>query len=155
MDGQSAEARPVRCTVEHTELVVFSSDGAYVFARWPLREVRVDAMHEGGVVHLEWDGAPAALVTVDDPLFAASLRASGVKSRGVSVGKRALLVGAACLSGFAALMGAFYAGAPWLSGRIAAKVPITAERRIQRGWSPSSFARFAARRHRTRLCSAC
>lgn len=144
MDGQSALTHAARCAVQGDHLVVSSPDGNEVFARWPLGEVRVDAMHEGGVVHVECEGrgADAALLTLEDPLFVKTLRASGAKIRGLSVGRRGLALGLGCLALFAAVMGGVYAAAPWLSTKIAMKIPLSVEREMAKG--PSGvFARKA------------
>jgi Zn-dependent protease with chaperone function len=144
MDGESAQDHAARGTVDGADLVISSGDGSRILARWPIRELRLDAMHEGGVVHVECARAPGALLTLDDPLFAKALRGSGAAIRGLSVGRRGLVVGVACLAAFAALMGGFYAAAPWLSAKAARRVPLSTERNMASGMVPL-FARKTCR----------
>ena len=129
MDGKTAREQAARASIAESELVVMREDGE-VLARWPLSALEADPVHEGSVVHVECALSPLALVTITDPAFIDALRRRGARVGGVPVGRRAVVVGAVSLALFGAVMGGFYMAAPWLSSRIAAKVPVETERRL-------------------------
>lgn len=128
MDGRSAEAHAVLASADGTDLII-SSEGTVV-ARWPMRNVKVDAMHEGGVYHVECSVAPDALLTIDDSAFVTTLVANGAKSSALLAGRRGLAIGIASFATLAVLMGAVYLNASSISAAIARRVPLSAEREI-------------------------
>jgi predicted Zn-dependent protease len=127
MDGLNAEVRVARVSLEG-EVLVVATDSDGVVARFPIRDLRIDAMHEGGVFHVECSASPDALLTLDDSLLVSTLRARGAKVAGLSGGSRGLAIGVASAIVLAALMGAAYFGAPRVAYAVARRVPIATER---------------------------
>ncbi|HVW25679.1 MAG TPA: M48 family metallopeptidase [Polyangiaceae bacterium] len=144
MDGETALDHVACASLQEGHLVVTREDGA-TLARWPIRDVRADPIHEGSVVHLECGAAPGTLVTVSDAELVARLRAEGARIGGTPGGRRAIMVGLASLLLFGSLMGGLWVAAPRLSARIAERVPLETERKLS-----SSMAGWVTRR----TCSA-
>lgn len=128
MDGQSARDHAVHATAEGSELVIYGEGG--VVARWPIGSVKVDAMHEGAVFHVECSLAPDALLTLEDPAFVSTLVAHGAKTSSLLSGSKGLAIGLASFATLAALIAAVYWNASNISSAIARRIPISAERDI-------------------------
>ncbi|HZU82224.1 MAG TPA: M48 family metallopeptidase [Polyangiaceae bacterium] len=127
--GDTAEGRRVRLAMDGDALTVLAADGA-TLATWPLRSVRIDAVDEEDVAHLESATDPGRVAVTGDVDFVRRLRAVGARGGGLPRGRRAVGLAVGCSGGVLAIFGGIYAAAPWISRRIAEQVPLSVERRM-------------------------
>jgi Zn-dependent protease with chaperone function len=130
LGGETAETAPACLYIRGNELVVTDPPGLRVFATWPLDETRVNALHDGAVVHVECESDADRFVTTTDRAFVERVVAAGARRVGLPVGRRGAIVAVACAAAIAGIFAALYAAAPWLSRRAAERVPLEVERRL-------------------------
>jgi beta-barrel assembly-enhancing protease len=128
--GEVAALVPVLLELREGHLWVVSIDGATTFARWPVSTLRLDAMHEGSLAHIESSSDPDRTATTGDAAFLAALRAAGARRSGLPLRRRGVLA-LACAAAVVAIFGGLYAVMPWVSRAVAQRVPLDVERRLQ------------------------
>jgi Zn-dependent protease with chaperone function len=127
--GEVAEVVGALLEIHESDLVVWSIDRSTELARWPIRAVRIDALHEGDLAHVECSKDPARAVTTTDAVFLAALRSLGAHRTGLPLrGRARIAIG--CAAGVVVIFAGLYAIMPWLSRQIALRVPLDVERRL-------------------------
>lgn len=128
-DGRSAEATAVRVVSDGHSLTV-SGAGGNTLASWPLAEIHVDALQDGGLAHLECAADPGAVLALEDPLFVRDVVAAGARRSGLPQGARRVVIGAGSAAGVLGILAAIYFTSPLWSAAIARRIPRDVERRL-------------------------
>jgi beta-barrel assembly-enhancing protease len=129
MDGQSAAARPAHLVVTGGELRI-TGDNGELYASWPLKDVHVDALHEGGVVHIECRTCPLAHVCTQDETILSAVRGGGASATSLPKGRRLGALAVSSALSVTLLLGGIYWCGPRLARTLAHAIPLEMERRF-------------------------
>ncbi len=127
LDGWSMAVREVTVSLDRAQLVVFAEAGR-TLATWPLEGLTVDALQDGGVVHVSHASAPHETLVVRDPVLASALTASASRVEALPGGRHPLLFAWACLVAVVALAAGAWWSTPTVARLIAARIPLETER---------------------------
>lgn len=130
LGGETAESVPALVEIQGDEVVIFDPNREHTFARWAIRSLKVDRLHEGSAVHLECKDDPDRLMTTHDATFADALVARGAGRSGLPKGRDAVVFVAVAGAAILAIFGGLYLAAPWLARRAAEHVPLEIERKL-------------------------